>query len=120
MSRTAVHPYQRVIENSRREGERRVWEGARTATGAPRLRVGATDKDARRVVWEAHHNSTVAPGVAMVSTCGNDLCVAPGHVDIPYDEAEALIKHMSLYYADFQIVADLDCVLEATADEAVR
>jgi hypothetical protein len=58
----------------------RLWVGAVTASGAPRLVVDGCQVDARRVMYELTHECELPPYVRMTTTCGNVLCVTADHV----------------------------------------
>ena len=63
----------------------RIWNGAITASGAPRLAVDDSQVDARRLVYEAVHDCELPARTRMRSTCGNKLCVRSSHVSVVGD-----------------------------------
>lgn len=75
---TAVHPYlnARTVE----EGACLLWQRAVNSGGAPVASIdGVRSRPVRRWVYEAMNGP--APGLSIVPTCGNPLCVAPWHAE---------------------------------------
>jgi len=78
--------WERVCKLSRLDltaapGGHRIWQGATTPDGRPRIRFAGRTVDPRIIAW-AHANDGPLPpsGVQMRSICGVADCVAASHV----------------------------------------
>ncbi|NKY60341.1 HNH endonuclease signature motif containing protein [Nocardia flavorosea] len=98
-----------------------IWRGARggtkkrTGIGYGKFTVNGRQYDAHRVSWEIHNGQPVPPGMQVLHSCDNPLCVNPKHLSIGSnrDNVDDMVSKMRQTYGERNPQSVL-------TDEAVR